>query len=66
MDISVIIRVMCSSSCNLDNRVTKIMVKYRTNGCTQLERPLKRLLDGDETGLLSSVSLQMIMIMIFI
>jgi len=66
MDISVIIRIMYSGSCYLDNRMTKIMVKYRPNGCTQLGRPLERILDRAETSLLSSVLLRMIMIMISI
>jgi len=66
MDIFVIIRVMCSGSCYLDNRMTKLMVKYRPNGCTHLGRPLEGLLDGAETSLLSSVLLQMIMITISI
>ena len=66
MDISVIIRVICSGSCYLDNRMTKIMVEYGSNGCTQLGRPLERLLDRAETSQLSSVLLQMIMIMISI
>lgn len=62
MDISFVIRVMCSSSCYLDNRMTKIMVQYRPNRCKWLGRPFKRLLEGAETCLLSSVSLQMIFI----
>jgi len=64
MDISFIIRVMCNGSCYLDNRMTKIMVKYRPNGCRRLGRPLKKLLDGAETCLLSSIALQIIMIFI--
>jgi hypothetical protein len=34
------------------NRMPKIMLNYRTNGRRQLGRPLKRLLDEVETGLL--------------
>jgi len=32
-------------------RMPRIMLNYRPNGRKRLERPLKRLLEEDETGL---------------
>jgi len=36
---------------NNNNRTPKIIVNYRPNGRRRIGRPLKRLLDGAETGL---------------
>jgi len=40
-------------TCNENEQLdAKRMLKYRPNGQRQLGKPLKRLLDEDETGLL--------------
>jgi hypothetical protein len=39
-----------------NNRMPKVMLNYRPNGRRQFARPLKRLLEEAETGLLRPTS----------